>query len=411
MATGISSYSDILKKNLIVSGEGTPNKDFNEEKDLVDKIRKLKQAIPIGYDDLKNKVDDIAQKAESVRVKNDQDLRKKQKEINELMIRVSNLERQVEKLQRNVDTIDAGEAMKIIEIHIASFVLPRGEEIARIGAFDQILECPQGDTWFRLRKQCDVNWTKEHLKTKEKFITYRNIDAHHKKFDLAQLKTAMIKRMPHRAQHCKDFVNLFEKVNSLMKFGILASEFVERDVNKKKFSKAHIDMVNRIARTCCRDVEYLQDIDMKTAKKHLVQYFPELGISHLDSLISAIKNTNCPRLGKLVEQKELEIVSKILQNPAILTFNQMDIFLARGESSSRKQAERWNELTDGKGWNKYHNEAMIKLKMLLPDVQNERVDPLPLNIAQLHIADFLGKWLWDAGSDILEIFVRWRFKT
>ena len=219
-----------------------------------------------------------------------------------------------------------------------------------------------------------MNWTKEHLKTKEKFTRYRNIDAHHKKFDLAQLKTAMIKRMPHRAQHCKDFVNLFEKVNSLMKFGILASEFVERDVNKKKFSKARIDMVNTIARTCFRDVQYLQDIEMKIAKKHLVQYFPELGNSHWDSLISVI-------------------------------------FLARGESSRRKQAERWNELTDGKGWNKYHNEAMIELKMLLPVVQNERVDPLPLNIAQLHIADFLGKRLWDAGSDILEIFFRWRFKT
>ena len=108
-----------------------------------------------------------------------------------------------------------------------------------------------------------------------------------------------------------------------MKFGILASEFVERDVNKKKFSKARIDMVNTIARTCYRDVQYLQDIEMKTAKKHLVQYFPELGISHWDSLISVIKNTNCPRLGKLVKQ-EMEIVSKILQDPAILTFNQMD---------------------------------------------------------------------------------------
>jgi hypothetical protein len=137
----------------------------------------------------------------------------------------------VEKLQQNVDTIDTGEAMKIIEIHIASFVLPQGEEIASIGAFDQMLECVQGvTTWDRLRMQCDVKWTEEHLNTKEKFIRYRNIDAHHKKIDLAQLKTAMIKRMPHRAQQCKDFVNLSEKVNSLMKFGILASEFVECDV-------------------------------------------------------------------------------------------------------------------------------------------------------------------------------------
>ena len=87
---GVYISLQLLYLPFLVSGEGTPSNEINEEKDLVDKIRKLKQAIPIGYDDLKNKVDDIAQKAESVLVKNDQDLRKKQKEINELRIRLSN---------------------------------------------------------------------------------------------------------------------------------------------------------------------------------------------------------------------------------------------------------------------------------------------------------------------------------
>ncbi len=393
--TSKSSYSAITKKNL--------SNDVNEEKGLEIKIRDLCEATPSHYTDLRKKVEDIAEKYHRIVINYDKDRREKESEIRQLKVRVSNLERQVEKLKR-IDTIDAAEAMKIFGIHVASFVLPPNEEIASVGAFDQMLEYAEeaGNTrWHLLLTQCFEVWTSNHLDTKNKFITYRNIEAHQKKFDLAQLRTAMKKLMPHRKQECEDLLYLFEKVDSLLKFGMLAKESVVSGVIKSKLLDP--GKLDKIVRECYRTVEHLQDIEIETAKKHLIQYFPHIDCN---TIISVIINTNRPRLDKLVKDTELQIVSWILQNPAILTLDQMDKYLARDKRSSVEQAEQWNMLTDGKKWSENHSKAITELKKLLPDNQSG-VDPLPLYIAKLHVADFLEKGLWDAGSDILEIFDRW----
>ncbi len=201
----------------------------------------------------------------------------------------------------------------------------------------------------------------------------------------------------------EDLLYLFEKVDSLLKLGMLAKEsVVSRVIKSKLLDPGKLD---KIVRECYRAVEHLQDIEIETAKKHLVQYFPDIA-RDCDTIISVIINTNGPRLGKLVKENEFKIVSRILHNPAvILTLDQMDKHLARGKHSSVKQAEQWNKLTEGEEWSENHSKAIAELKKLLPDNQSG-VDPLPLYIAELHIADFLEKDLWDAGSDILEIFDR-----
>ena len=147
------SYSDVTKKDL--------SNDVNEEKGLEIKIRELSEAIPNRYEDLRNKVNDIAEKYKRVVIKNYEDRTKRESEIGRLKIRVSNLERQVEKLKR-IDTIDAAEAMKIVEIHVASFVLPPNEEIASVGAFDQMLEYAEkakSTPWNHLQTQCFKVWS------------------------------------------------------------------------------------------------------------------------------------------------------------------------------------------------------------------------------------------------------------
>ena len=165
----------------------------------------------------------------------------------------------------------------------------------------------------------------QHLNTKNELITYRNIEAHQKKFDLAQLRTAMMKLMPHRKQECEDLLYLFEKVDSLLKLGMLAKEsVVSRVIKSKLLDPGKLD---KIVRECYRAVEHLQDIEIETAKKHLVQYFPDIA-RDCDTIISVIINTNGPRLGKLVKENEFKIVSRILHNPAVILIQYRNIFFS-----------------------------------------------------------------------------------
>ena len=419
MTAKVASYSDVTSgRCLKVEDEEIPSNEDNEETDLWDRIQKLKESVCRGnLSGLRKEIEDIHQKGITVRNKIDQDRGDKQKEIKELEERVSALEKeigilrdQVKRLQKNVDTIDAGNVMKIIENHVVTFVLPPNKKIADIDAINQMLEYVEKNkicgTWIILQNQCNIKlWTREHSKTLKKFVHNRNDYAHHKKFDLALLGEALINLMPHREQHIKDWFTLFVKVDCLLKIGILASELVDRD----DISKAHIAMLDIIARECYRNVQCLQDIEIEEAKEHLVKYFGDKKIPLSDDITSVIKTTNRPRLGKLVKINELGIVSSIFQKPAIRTLDQLNYILTEGKpNSTTKEAEVWKQLTADKMWTQHHRIAMIQLKKLVSDNQYDMVDFLPIHIAKLHIPDFLGKELWDAGSDILDIFDRWQ---
>jgi predicted nuclease with TOPRIM domain len=193
---------------------GTPSYENNEETDLWDRIQKLKESVcRENLSSLTKEIEDIDQKAITVRNKIDQDRGDNQREIKKLEERVSTLEKeigilkdQVQRLQKNVDSIDAGSAMKIIENHVVTFVLPRNKKIADIDAINQMLEYVEKNkiygTWNILQNQCNIKlWTREHSKTIKKFVNSRNDYAHHKKFDLASLREVLINLMPHREEH------------------------------------------------------------------------------------------------------------------------------------------------------------------------------------------------------------------
>ena len=398
-----------------------------DEKELLTKIRILNQAIDrFDNEDIKKKIKDIAKAVEKVLKNNENDRTEKQKEINELKKRVFTLEQEIDMLHRaKVDAIDPGEAIKIIEMHVASLVLPLGTRIAKIDGFGQIekfKKVPGNDTtsWDILQKLCGMRWHGDHAASKQQLITNRNVEAHHKKFDLALLMDAMIDQLPHYEQHCRHFVSLFEKVDSLLKFGMLASEPCIRAAVEKRNSnsKAHIRLLDDIKRECYRDVHYLQDIKIDQAKSQLVEYFREKRIPtvHLNSIIDVIKETNRPRLGQLVKRNEEEIASSLLQNLTKLTFDEVDAELNKvmtRNENLRKKAKQWKMLTGGKEWSKYHSTATRELKKMSANnkFRPGEVYPMPVQIAYLHLPDFLDKHLWKAGSDILEIFERWEKKS
>ena len=238
--------------------------------------------------------------------------------------------------------------MKVMEFNVASFVLPHKKKIAKTDGFGQIImdleRAKENTIWDFLQKQGKiVKWTKDHVRMKTSFIIYRNNEEHHKRFDLGNLRKAMIDEMPHYQQHCNDIVNIFQIVESLLKFGMLASESgIKRELS---YSQGYVDLLNVIEKECYRNVQYLQDINIEVAKGHLVQYFMarKIPINLLDDVIREIENTNCPRLGKLVTERERQIVCRILQKPDILTFHHMDDYFKKGKGnrSRKRQAQSW----------------------------------------------------------------------
>lgn len=138
MACKTSSYSGAVKKSIGKKTSKNEN-DNDDERDLVEKIRKLKQALDsIEYPDIKQEIEDIAKAAEKVLENHEKD----RKEIKELTARVLNLEKEIERLRRaNLDAVETGEAMKMIEVHVATFVFPFDTKIAKSDGFDQINEC------------------------------------------------------------------------------------------------------------------------------------------------------------------------------------------------------------------------------------------------------------------------------
>ena len=404
MACKVSSYSDAVKKSMP-----------RDERNLVEKIRKLKQALDsIKYPNIKQEIEDIAKAAEKVLENHEKD----RNEIEELKERVFNLEQEIERLRRaNVDAVETGEAMKMIEVHVATFVFPIGTKIATSDGFGQINKCAKDGAskrnWTILKDLCGMQWHDGYETSKNQLIASRNKEAHHKKFDLALLRQAMIDQLPHYEQHCQDFVRLFEKVNSLMKFGMLASEQCILDAVKRNYSKGHIALIQTIRRECYRDVHYLQDIKIEQAKTHLVEYFAKRSISTfgIDDIIHVVKETNRLRLGQLVQKSEMEIASFLTQDPAKMTLDKVVKEFASNKAKNkhtREKAKHWKVLTDGKEWSEYHSSAMRELRKMPPKNQSEKVDPLPIHIAQLHLPDFLEEKLWKAGSDILEILEKWK---
>ena len=370
MAGEPKTYSDALKKNM--PRKSSKNEyDNDDESDLVEKIRKLKQAIDnIEYPNIKQEIEDIAKAAEKVLENHEKD----RNEIEELKERVFNLEQEIERLRRaNMDAVETGEAMKMIEVHVATFVFPVGTKIAKSDGFGQINECAKEKTskrnWKILQDLCGMQWQNGHVTSKNQLIASRNKDAHHKKFDLALLTKAMIDQLPHYEQYCRYFVSLFEKVNSLMKFGMLVSEQCILDIVERNFWKEHIALIQAIKTECYRDVHYLQNIKIEQAKGHLVKYFGKRSIptSGLDDIVRVIKETYRLRLGQLVKESEMDIAGSLLQNPAKTTLDEVVKEFANNKTKNKytkEKAKQWKVLTDGKGWSKDHSSAMHELKEL-----------------------------------------------
>lgn len=394
----------------------------DKENDLLERIRHLKDYVPRSERDVKEKVKRIEQKAKEVIKLNKNERQWKDKEIEKLKKRVSRLEQEVAELRKeavSAGTIDAGEAMKIMEYHVAMFVLQGEEEIGDNAIQDMLERLKRKEyktakeEWDVLTQMCKMtkSWTPDHSSVQKILLRYRNAEAHHKKFDFERLKKMMFKKRPYHKEECEDIIRMFTKVDNLMKFGIIASDFMKIEAKQGKCSNSSRELLKRSAKRWAREnVLYLQDIKLTEAKEHVAQYLPHVDDFIWSCTISTIFDTNRPRFGKLVKQKEAELLGEVVkifaENAECETLEELIKFSRSAEwkENRRDEGQRWHNATKYIWWTASHNNAMKAMKYLLPDDQREYVDPLPLHVAKLHVADFVENDLWEASSEILEIF-------
>ncbi|XP_028399913.1 uncharacterized protein LOC114523246 [Dendronephthya gigantea] len=364
---------------------------------------------------------------------NNDELQKKNGEIEVLKRRVFGLEEKVTELETEIiavkmkaqcaDTIDAGEAMKIMEYHVGKFVLPETEEI-EIDAIRQILTHIQHDPvsyekWQQLTEACIIDgakqgnelWTKQHKNVVKTLIIYRNAAAHHKKFDFEQLLQMMVKaKSKHRSQ-CEDIVEMFKRVNYLMKLGIVASDFLKSEVRSRQCQKSSKELLVKCAELWARKkVLNLQDIKLTEAEEHAAYYLPDLVRRTWRNTIPFVLGVNIVRFRKMVEIKTAEVLREVplifVENRRCQTLFELLRFsrCAKWRKGRELEGNQWKKSTADIRWEESHDNAMKEMTRLGRDDHRRYIDPLPLVVAKLHVADFIeNNELWEASSEILKI--------
>ena len=337
-------------------------------------------------------------------------------EMIELKVELTDLKEEAsewKKRARIADTINAGEAMKIVIHHLGKFIYPPTKKMGLM-RLKEILSEIENDPelnkiWQELLRSCGMEeWTTRHKTVNKSFIIARDNEAHYRNFNFEALLAAMLEIKPNYENECKDIVQLFKKVNYLMKFGIIGEELVQTGAKIEKETKELLDRGKRWAK---RDVEDLQYTKLIEAKEHVVQYFPDVSDSIWKRAISFILAENLPRFCKLVKNKVAEILDEVPQifeqKRYFGTLLELIMFSRRGKW--RKECVddglKWHETTKGIYWTESHDNALREMEGQLPDEKLKDISPLPLHVAKLHVADFVPNIeLWKESWEIFEIF-------
>ena len=147
------------------------------------------------------------------------------------------------------------------------------------------------------------------------------------------------------------------------------------------------------------------------AKEHVVKYFPDVNDSIWNKTILIISDINRPRFAKLVKNQIAKVLTEVPQIYEEIqechTLRELVISWrkAKWKGERSKDGNRRRKLFEVIRWTKHHDDVLGAMTGLLPDEQLDDVNPLPLDIAKLHVADFIENYdLWEACLEIFEIF-------
>ena len=321
-------------------------------------------------------------------------LKKQQEKIKILQVDMQSLKEEVEILKREKETIEKEFTVAQItwrfDAHIARFVVDDPDEtISEYGTFRQMHDYlkehdHRENYWKEIQSILSIDYSQEHDGLKQELRKDRNEIAHPRFIDLDDLdQLAEFKKLSkYDKKRMGEMVDMLKMTASLMKFGRLAQCLHDRSTNRlfSVWSQREKRIIRRALRKISswdRDFETikgLQNIEHEEAKSYLQKYINDASVKrYYHFIVDFIKNENGKRLGKLAKN-----IAK---------------FCPPKEMSSEHEAlQKLQDL----------------LKMSKPE---EKIEEIRCDIAKLHIPDFLPKYLWKGGTEMVENYFRLKRKS
>ena len=335
---------------------------------LLQSLSKVEDTIKkLGYDALRERVNDLRGKVKDVLESQEEEVKSLRFKIKVLTDEVNSLKEEKEEVERKLALAQVTWAW---EAHLARFVVNSSEEkIYKNGRFDQMRQYlrnkgSKDNLWKKIQNKV-AHWTGRHWQVVNIVRKERNGIAHPDLVNFDFVESELAKISPEYQNKMKDMLNMLKMTASLMKFGRLARTY--KDVDKlSPYSRKWLKDIISWDRLF-EDIDGLQNIEHEEAKKFLQRYVasPE-NIRHYLYLVDLIKDENSKQMGKLAWKFE--------------------------ESYPPTNQETKDALEELK---------KLYLRRDHDDHNFKEGVSFGVDVARLHIPDFLPKNLWKHGIEIV----------
>ena len=347
------------------------NKHCKSPKDaLLQSLREVENTINMlnRCSELRERVKDLRGKVKDVLENQEEEVKNLRCEIKVLTDKVNSLKAEKDEVERK---LALAQVTWVWEAHLARFVVNSSvEKIYKSGRFDQMSKYlkktkSKHNLWKKIQDKV-AQWTGRHWQIVNNVRKEKNGIAHPNlvNFDLIESELANIS--PEYQDKMKDMLDMLKMTASLMKFGRQAKTYKNMD-ELSPDSRSRLNDIISWDRHF-EDIDGLQNIKHNEAEEYLRRYAGNSGnILHYLFLVNLIKNENSKQLGKLAWKFE-EFYSPSNQE-TINALEELKKLYQREDHDNRS----------------FEEEAS-----------------LGVDVARLHIPDFLPKNLWKHGMEIVE---------
>ncbi|XP_028400995.1 uncharacterized protein LOC114524078 [Dendronephthya gigantea] len=211
-----------------------------------------------------------------------------------------------------------------------------------------------------------AHWTARHWQVVKNIRKERNCIAHPDLINFDYVESELVKISPEYRKKMEDMLDMLKMTASLMKFGRLARTYKDKDTLSRNSRRRLREIISWDRQF--EDIEGLQNMEHDEAKKYLQTYVADPGnIGEYFTLVDSIKDENGKRLGKLA----------------------------------------WKFANFYPSTNQETKDALERLKALYPRREHnnrcfKEIISFGVDVARLHIPDFLPKNLWKHGIEIVK---------
>lgn len=354
-----------------------------------------------------------------------------------------------------------GQVTWLLEQNLARFILPQNVKLGLLDGWEDMQnwlhqneQTPEGEKQkqllidiLSLGTEYEVNFD-IYWQVMLKLRQLGNPIAHPHKVSLNDARSQIQRYLPRKEKECLYIIMIVEKLNCLMKLGKLASSFQD-DVtsfvwNSKETRGIHAmtswlreNAEDRTARELCerwmyltdgkdwtknhdhvlevmitfkRETLILQDVELDTTKKYIVEFVSEEQKDPCIDIINTMKKLNGLRLGQLAFNFQDNLVKYVIHDGSQETVVEMIDWLETAErtASRNEAAKRWKNITGRVVWTQEHTQALTTLVALKGTVAISESIEIDKETAMIHMVDCVPMNLIQKGIEILQMADRFR---